>query len=102
DVYVFDRGANRAHRLNAPDADHPIVPVVVGQDHIYHAFIHRGVFYVMTNEGAPRYRVASAPAAQAADRTSWHDIVPEGTAAIENVAGAGDRLIVSSVENIAA
>jgi prolyl oligopeptidase len=101
EVFMFDRGASRRGRLDAPTAERAITPIVTGQDHLYTAWVHRGRFYVSTNEGAPRYRVAAAAPADAADRARWADVIPEGEGAIENVDIVGDRFVVHTIENIA-
>jgi prolyl oligopeptidase len=101
DLYLFDRGANRRARLNAPTEARPLAPVVVGQAHLYNARVHRGTFYVWHNDGAPRYRVQSARVERATDRASWRDVVAEGEFAIDHVEIAGDRILVHAIENIA-
>jgi prolyl oligopeptidase len=101
DVLLFDRGRQRTRRLDVPDAEHALVPVVTGQDHLYTGRVHRGRFYVTTNEGAPRYRIAAAAPEQAADRARWRDVIPQGAGTIENVEIVGDRFVVHTIEDIA-
>lgn len=98
DLYLFDRGAARRGRRHAPDAAHPLVPVVTGQDHLYSGEIHRGRLYVTHNDGAPRYRIDGVPLDRPADRAAWQPVVPEGSGAIEGVAYARDRIVVHTME----
>ncbi|MEZ4338848.1 MAG: prolyl oligopeptidase family serine peptidase [Sandaracinaceae bacterium] len=98
DVYLFDRGRARRGRRAGPDETHPLVEVVVGQDHLYSAEVHRGRLYVTHNDGAPRYRVDAVAPERAADRSAWTPVVPEGSGAIESVAFARDRVIVHAME----
>lgn len=101
DVHLFDRGASARGRVVAPDATHTITPIVVGQDHLYTARVHRGQMYVMTNEGAPRYRLMRvAPAAAASDRTTWATVIPEGAASVEDWSILGDRLVLHVLDDV--
>jgi prolyl oligopeptidase len=100
DVHLFDRGT-AGHRINAPDAEHALMPIVVGQDHLYTARVERGQMYVLTNEDAPRYRLMRvAPAAAASDRTTWRVVIPEGTAAVQDWTIAGDRHVLHVLDDV--
>ncbi len=101
DVFLLDRGQNRRARIDVPTGERPLTTVVTGQDHLYTGHVHRGRFFVTTNENAPRYRVAASAPEQAADRAAWRDVVPEGPGAIENVEILDDRIIVHTIEDIA-
>ncbi|MEC7525173.1 MAG: prolyl oligopeptidase family serine peptidase [Myxococcota bacterium] len=101
DVLLFDRGRARRGRLNVPDEDHPLVPVVTGQDHLYNGFAHRGRLYVLHNDGAPRYRVDAVEPARAAERAAWETVIPEGDGAIEGVQILRDRIAVHTIEDVA-
>lgn len=101
DVMLLDRGAHARGRVSAPDATHPLVNVVVGQDHLYTARVHHGQLYVLTNEDAPRYRLMRvAPAAAASDRSTWQVVIPEGTAAIQDWTIAGDNHVVHVLDDV--
>ena len=101
DVLLFDRGRARRGRRSAPDADHALVDVVTGQDHLYVGFVHRGRLYVKHNDGAPRYRVDAVEPARAADRAAWEIVIPEGAGAIEDVQPLRDRIAVHTIEQVA-
>lgn len=73
---------------------------------IVSATIHRGRLYARTNEGAPRYRIVSLPAARVLAAPAeiplaqWDSVVPEGEHPIDGFALSSDRLVVSRLENI--
>ncbi len=101
DVMLFDRGATARTRVHAPDAIHALLPIVVGQDHLYTARVHHGQMYVMTNDGAPRYRLMRvAPTAAAVDRSTWATVIPEGPAAVEDWTILGDRLVLHVLDDV--
>ncbi len=101
DVRIFDRGARARGRVSAPDAAHPLVEVVVGQDHLYTARVHHGQLYVLTNEDAPRYRLMRvAPAAAASDRSTWQVVIAEGSAAIQDWTIAGERHVLHVLDDV--
>jgi prolyl oligopeptidase len=54
--------------------------------------------YGVTNLGAPRGRVVSAPLALP-QVEHWETVVPEGSAVIDGMVVAGDRLVVASAEH---
>lgn len=101
DVHLLDRGAHARGRVSAPDATHPLIGVVVGQDHLYTARVHRGQLYVLTNEDAPRYRLLRvAPGTGAGDRTTWQVVIPEGTSAIQDWTIAADRHVLHVLDDV--
>ncbi len=55
---------------------------------------HGDDLILLTNDGAPRYRIISVPTGQAEQRT-WRDILPEGDDVIQEAYIAGGRLVVS-------
>jgi prolyl oligopeptidase len=89
DVYLRDlAGADPAWR-----------PLVVGQDALYAVEAWQGRFYIVTNEGAPRFRVMRAEADRP-ERAAWREIVPENRAAvIEEMRVLGGHLVLSYLEN---
>ena len=100
DVYLLDRGAQRARRVIAPDEAHPLRPVIEGEDHLTHGQVHGGTLYLTTNVDAPRNRVVAVEPARAADRAAWRDVIPEGESAIEGWEIAGDRLVVLVIDDV--
>ncbi len=90
DVYVRD--------LTRPADD--FRPLVAGVDAIYWVTAFEGRLFILTNEGAPRYRVFRADA-DAPQREAWREIVPESDATIEAVRVIGGRLVLSYLRNAA-
>ncbi len=101
DVRLLDRGASRRGRVIAPDDDHPLVDVVVGEDHLYSGEVHRGRLYLTHNDGAPRYRVDAVLPSRAGDRDAWRTVIAEGEGAIAGVVFVRDRIVVHRIEDIA-
>jgi prolyl oligopeptidase len=61
---------------------------------------HRDVFYVHTDDGAPRYRVYAVDPKRPA-RAQWKEIVPQDDATLENAAVLGGHLVLSYLRNAA-
>jgi prolyl oligopeptidase len=81
--------------LAAPLA--PWVAVATGQEALYEPIVLDDVLYVLTNEGAPRYRLFAVDYA-GVERGKWREILPEGPDVLSDVAviGGGRRLIVAA------
>ena len=61
--------------------------------------MHRDVFYVRTNEGAPRWRVFRVDPRQP-ERAAWKEIVAERKDVVVEAASiAGHRLVLSTMKN---
>ena len=79
----------------APDAAHrpPVVQTVVaGRAALFHvAEITNDRLYLLANEGAPRYRVFSAPLAQPG-RAHWKELIPESADTLEGIALVGETI----------
>jgi prolyl oligopeptidase len=72
-------------------------PLVVGRKAIAYVWPYRDAFYVLTNDGAPRWRVMRVDPARPAFE-AWRELVPEGEATIESFAIVGGRLALSLME----
>ncbi|HEX9101632.1 MAG TPA: prolyl oligopeptidase family serine peptidase [Polyangia bacterium] len=95
------------HGWNASDVyfrdlrkhDDPWHPFVVGKPFQYGVDVHKDVFYVTTNEEAPRWRVFRVEARHV-DRPSWREIVKERKdVVIESANVLGDRLMLRTMHN---
>jgi prolyl oligopeptidase len=74
-------------------------PLVVGKPFIYGVDVHKDVFYVTTNEDAPRWRVFRVDPRHV-DRKSWREIVAERKdVVIENANVLGNRLLLRTMKN---
>ncbi|MDB4966005.1 MAG: prolyl endopeptidase [Myxococcales bacterium] len=97
------------HGWNATDVyfkdlrkkDDPWHPFVVGKDAQYSLDVYQDVFYVRTNEGAPRWRVFRVDPRQPA-RAAWKEIVAERKDVVLESSGvAGGRLFAQTMKNAA-
>jgi prolyl oligopeptidase len=81
--------------LASPDA--PWVPVATGSEAVFEPLPLDDALYVMTNDGAPRYRLFEVDYAAPA-RSRWKEILREGDDVLVDVAVAGGdrRVIVAS------
>jgi prolyl oligopeptidase len=85
DVYVRD----------ARDASSSWQPLAVGRDANFAVDVWRDVFYVTTNDGAPRSRVFAVDP-QRLDRAAWRELVPESPAAtLESASIVGEHLVLT-------
>lgn len=100
DVQLFDRGAKPSARVLAPDAAHPLVPVLMGADREAIGTIHHGRLFLLTNLNADRKRIVSVPLAHPSDQSAWRDLVPEGPGTIESWTLANDQIAVHTVQDV--
>ena len=74
-------------------------PLVVGRPAIYNVNVYKNVFYVHTNEGAPRWRLFRVDPKKPA-RSGWREIVAERKdVVIDNAGVLGDRLLLQTMRN---
>ena len=74
-------------------------PFVVGKPFQYNVDVHKDVFYVTTNEDAPRWRVFRVDPRRP-ERKGWREIVPERKdVVIESAGVVGNRLAVTTLHN---
>jgi prolyl oligopeptidase len=78
-------------------ADAPWVAVATGVEALYEPTPLDDVLYVMSNDGAARYRLFAVDYAAPA-RASWREILPEGRDVLTDIVvlGGADRVIVAS------
>jgi prolyl oligopeptidase len=81
--------------LRAEDA--PFLPVARGLEAVYEPIPLDDVLYVLTNEGAPRYRLFAVDWANPA-REHWREVLPEGEDVLADLAvvGGAKRVLVAS------
>jgi prolyl oligopeptidase len=79
------------------DLDGPWVPVAAREDALYEPIALDDVLYLLTNEGAPRYRLFAVDYA-AVGRDRWKEVLPERTDVLTDVAvvGGDHRLLVGA------
>jgi prolyl oligopeptidase len=65
-----------------------------GKDAVYGVAVHRGRLYVLTNEGAPNYRIFGVDP-DSLERETWEELVPEeSSSVIEHMGIVGDHLVL--------
>ena len=75
-------------------------PLVVGVDANFTLDIWRDHFYVMSNDGAPRYRLYRVDPSRPA-RADWTEIVPESDATLESFGIVGEHLVLTYLRRAA-
>jgi prolyl oligopeptidase len=78
----------------------PLEPLAVGRDALFHAFGWDGRLYVLTNEGAPRFRLFRVDPARLA-RDAWQEIIAETDVPIESARIVGGRLALTYLRDAA-
>lgn len=73
-------------------------PLVTGVAALFNVNVWRDKFYVMTNDGAPRYKVYQVDPKKPA-RAAWKEIVAEGESTLEGAAIVGDRLALTYLKH---
>ena len=74
--------------------------LVAGVDANFSVDAWRDKFYVLTNDGAPRYRVFQVDP-QKPERAAWKEIVKESEATLESTNVVGEHLILTYLRNAA-
>ena len=87
DLYVRTAGSEAA-----------FTPVAVGLDGRVSGDAYGGQLYLLTNVGAPRYRIVSVDP-KAPGPEHWRDVVPQQTGVISDFAIVSGRLAVHVIEN---
>lgn len=75
------------------------VPVIEKTDALYSADVQNDFLYVMTNEGAPRYRVFKVDPARPA-RANWREIVPESDSVLQGAGVVAHKLLTVTLVNV--
>ncbi|MGH7723874.1 MAG: prolyl oligopeptidase family serine peptidase [Candidatus Eiseniibacteriota bacterium] len=87
DLYIRKAGTNDA-----------FVPVAKGLDGQTNGDVNNGRMYLLTNVGAPRYKIVSALPGEAGP-AAWRDVVPEQEGVIESFQIVNGRLVLQILEN---
>jgi len=75
-------------------------PIVVGKDFLYSLTPWQGQAYILTNEGAPHYRLFKV-SLDDPGRSKWREIVAESpTAVLQGVDVVGNHLVLDQLENV--
>jgi len=100
--------ANISHGWNSTDVyfqdlrskDRKWIPLVEGVDALFSVDDDHDTFYVLTNDGAPRYRIYAVDPHKPA-RTDWKEIVPQQDATLETFSIVGGHLVLNYLRNAA-
>ncbi|MFZ0762111.1 MAG: hypothetical protein WAM69_19345, partial [Candidatus Sulfotelmatobacter sp.] len=76
----------------------PPTRVTTGKNFLYSGTVYDGKIYIVTNEGAPRYRVFVTDAGTY-DRGSWKEIIPQTDAVLQGAAVWGGKLFAEYEQN---
>lgn len=90
DVYVRD--------ARTPEA--PWQTLVEGVPATFSVDIWQDTFYILTNDGAPRYRVMQTTPDRLA-RSEWRELIPESDATLDGVGIVGGHLVLTYLRNAA-
>ena len=69
-------------------------PLVKGEDAIFEVAAWRDHFFVLTNQGAPRYRLFSVRPFQS-QRAAWREVVPESDGTLQDAEVIGGKLVLT-------
>ncbi|HEY1955020.1 MAG TPA: prolyl oligopeptidase family serine peptidase [Polyangiaceae bacterium] len=71
-----------------------LAPIATGEEALFEPIARRDALYVMTNSGAPRYRLFAVPW-ESPSRASWREILPETSDVLTGVAVTKNRIVAS-------
>jgi prolyl oligopeptidase len=81
------------------EANAPVRPIIHGIDNRFRAINHEDDLYVMTDYGAPKYRVVKISLANPAT-DKWQTVVPEGKDVISGISIVGGKLFVTGLHDV--
>jgi prolyl oligopeptidase len=85
---------------DARKKDAPWTTLVAGADATFAVDVWRDQFYVLTNDGAPRYRVYKVNPNKP-DRAAWKEIIPQTEATLQTADVVGEKLVTTYLRNAA-
>lgn len=95
---VFEGWAKTELYLQDLKAGTPPVEITERKNFLYSGEVFRGKLYIVTNEGASRYRVFAVDAASP-KRENWKEIIPQADAVLLNVGVLGGKLFAQYEKN---
>ena len=95
-VVVVQRGWSQSELLvrDLRDPNGAFVPIATGEEALFEPIARRDALYVLTNSGAPRYRLFAAPW-ESPTREHWREVLPETSDVLSSVAVTSDRIVAS-------
>ena len=97
-VTVFQGWAKSELWLKDLKSDAPAIPVVTGKNFLYTGDVFDGKVYILTNEGAPRFRIFAVDATNPA-HDNWKEVVRESDAVIEETHIIGAKIFARCTKN---
>ncbi len=67
-------------------------PFLLGLPGTFAGFVHGDRYLAVTTDGAPRGRLVSIPLESPRERSTWHELVPQGDGVLRSACLAADRL----------
>lgn len=83
----------RDNRRSKPGLEAPFVELAPGVDVLMSVAVHRGYLYILTNLGAPRFRLLRTRVSEL-DLASWQEIVAQDAGVLENFDVLNDHLVL--------
>lgn len=81
------------------DSDGPFVELLTEADVEYQFIANDGSrFFILTNRNAPRFRLVALDL-ENPDPTNWHDVIPEGEDAIDQIVAADDGFVMTRLHH---
>lgn len=78
----------------------PWTEVAVGTEALFDAIVRDDKLYILTNDGAPHYRLFSVDYPKA-DRTHWKELIPEGEDVLTDVGVDGSIIVANYLHDAA-
>jgi prolyl oligopeptidase len=101
DLYLRDLRAVPKAKASLPTSHKDFTPIAEGRNAHFSAEVYKDQIYLLTDEGAPRYRIFRVDPKRL-DRAEWKEIVPERPdATLDGFRIAGGRLILTYLKNAA-
>lgn len=100
-LYLFDRGRKPRARAVVPTDGSPLVHLTHDDMHsLTMAKVVKGTLYLLTNEGAPKYRVMKTRADRPSIGMDWTTVVAEREESVESWTVAKDRILLHYVRDV--
>jgi prolyl oligopeptidase len=97
-MFIFESGAGNGNNLFMKDltkADAPVVRLTEDMDYTYYPVTVTGrTIYLLTNYGAPKYRIMTADVASPG-LDGWKELVPESDAVLSHAQVIGGKLFLT-------
>jgi prolyl oligopeptidase len=102
-VVTVEQGWSRSevYLLDRSRSDRNFLPLVEGVNALFTVIARNDRLLVLTNDGAPRYRLYQVDPRKPT-RTAWKEIIAEGPDVLEHVAAVGESLVAQYIHRASA